>query len=125
MITMDYYRTLGLAPDASAQDINKAYPKLAMQYHPDRNRGNSESEERLKEINEAYQIPYDEGKRRRYDFFYRQNLRANPVYKEKIDEEFVNALSALFYRGLDRRKMGACKRGGFGKRGCRRWMRDL
>ena len=112
MITMDYSRTLGLAPDASAQDINKAYPKLAMQYHPDRNRGNSESEERLKEINEAYQILYDEGKRRRYDFFYRQNLRANPVYKEKIDEEFVNALSALFNRGLDRRKMGACKRGG-------------
>jgi ferredoxin len=51
-IISDYYRTLGLTLEASEQDIKKAYRKLAMHYHPDRNGGNPESEERLKEINE-------------------------------------------------------------------------
>jgi len=57
---MDYYMTLGLTPDSSAEEIKKVYRKLAMQYHPDRNGGNPESEERLKEINQAYQILGDE-----------------------------------------------------------------
>ena len=50
MVTRDYYRTLGLTLEASVQDIKNAYRKLAMQYHHDRNRGNPENEERLKEI---------------------------------------------------------------------------
>ena len=62
MVIRDYYRTLGLTLEASEQDIKKAYRKLAMHYHPDRNGGNSESEERLKEINEAYRILGDEKK---------------------------------------------------------------
>jgi len=56
VVTRDYYSTLGLAPDSSAEEIKKAYRKLAMQYHPDTNGGNPEGEERLKGINEAYQI---------------------------------------------------------------------
>ena len=47
----DYYRTLGLTSDSSAEEIKKEYRKLAMQYHPLRNVGNPKSEERLKEIN--------------------------------------------------------------------------
>ena len=56
MVTRDYYSALGLRPDSSAEEIKKVYRKLVVKYHPDRNRGNPESEERLKEINEAYQI---------------------------------------------------------------------
>ena len=63
----DYYKTLGLERSASADEVRKAYRKLAMQYHPDRNPGNKQSEEKFKEINEAYQVLSDSQKRARYD----------------------------------------------------------
>lgn len=63
----DYYQILGVARSASADDIRKAYRKLAMQYHPDRNPGDKQSEERFKEVNEAYQVLNDPQKRARYD----------------------------------------------------------
>lgn len=63
----DYYKVLGVARNASTDDIRKAYRKMAMQYHPDRNPGDKQSEERFKEINEAYQVLSDEQKRARYD----------------------------------------------------------
>ncbi len=63
----DYYTILGVARSASADDIRKAYRKLALQYHPDRNPGNKQAEERFKEINEAYQVLSDSQKRARYD----------------------------------------------------------
>ncbi|HET9589897.1 MAG TPA: DnaJ domain-containing protein, partial [Anaerolineales bacterium] len=55
----DYYKTLGVDRKASEADIRKAYRKLAMQYHPDRNPGDKQAEERFKEINEAYQVLND------------------------------------------------------------------
>ena len=63
----DYYETLGIARNASTDDIRKAYRKLAMQYHPDRNPGDKQAEERFKEINEAYQVLNDPQKRAHYD----------------------------------------------------------
>ncbi len=63
----DYYRILGVERNASAEDIRKAYRKLAMKYHPDRNPGNKQAEERFKEINEAYQVLNDPQKRAHYD----------------------------------------------------------
>jgi curved DNA-binding protein len=63
----DYYKILGVARNASTEEIRKAYRKLAMQYHPDRNAGNAQSEERFKEINEAYQVLSDSQKRARFD----------------------------------------------------------
>ena len=63
----DYYKTLGVERSASADDIRKAYRKLAMQYHPDRNPDNKEAEEKFKEINEAYQVLNDPQKRARFD----------------------------------------------------------
>jgi curved DNA-binding protein len=63
----DYYKILGVERKASADDIRKSYRKLAMQYHPDRNPGDKKSEERFKEINEAYQVLSDAQKRARYD----------------------------------------------------------
>jgi curved DNA-binding protein len=62
----DYY-VLGVERSASADDVRKAYRKLAMQYHPDRNPGDKQSEERFKDVNEAYQVLNDPQKRARYD----------------------------------------------------------
>lgn len=63
----DYYQILGLPRNASMEEIRKAYRKLAMQYHPDHNPGNTQSEDRFKEINEAYQVLNDPQKRAHYD----------------------------------------------------------
>lgn len=63
----DYYKILGVERKASADDIRKAYRKLAMQFHPDKNPGNKKAEEKFKEMNEAYQVLSDEKKRARYD----------------------------------------------------------
>lgn len=63
----NYYQILGVEKTASEADIKKAYRKLAMQYHPDRNQGNKEAEEKFKQINEAYAVLSDAQKRRQYD----------------------------------------------------------
>jgi curved DNA-binding protein len=63
----DYYRILGVERSASADDVRKAYRKLAMQYHPDRNPGDKRAEENFKDLNEAYQVLSDPQKRARYD----------------------------------------------------------
>jgi molecular chaperone DnaJ len=65
----DYYEVLGVARDASDQDIKSAYRKLALKHHPDRNPGNKAAEETFKELAEAYSILSDEDKRARYDRF--------------------------------------------------------
>ncbi|GAA3646974.1 molecular chaperone DnaJ [Asaccharospora irregularis] len=65
----DYYESLGVSKEADASEIKKAYRKLAMKYHPDRNPGDKEAEEKFKEISEAYEVLSDETKRRNYDQF--------------------------------------------------------
>lgn len=69
MAKQDYYATLEVARDASADDLKKAYRKLAMKYHPDRNAGDKASEARFKELNEAYDVLKDDQKRAAYDRF--------------------------------------------------------
>lgn len=64
----DYYSTLGVSKTASADEIKKAYRKLALQYHPDRNKG-KESEVKFKEVTKAYEVLSDPGKRQTYDQF--------------------------------------------------------
>ena len=65
----DYYEVLGVAKNASAEEIKKAYRKKAIQYHPDRNNGDQASEDKFKEAAEAYEVLGDENKRTRYDQF--------------------------------------------------------
>jgi molecular chaperone DnaJ len=69
MATTDYYQILGVSRDASDSDIKKAYRKLAIQYHPDKNPGDSEAEEKFKEISAAFDILKDPEKRAKYDQF--------------------------------------------------------
>ena len=69
MAKRDYYEVLGVDRNASANDIKKAYRKLAIQYHPDKNPGDKEAEEKFKEAAEAYSVLSDENKKARYDQF--------------------------------------------------------
>jgi molecular chaperone DnaJ len=69
MAKRDYYEVLGVQRDASEEDVKKAYRKLAMQHHPDRNPDNAKSEERFKEAKEAYEVLCDPDKRATYDRF--------------------------------------------------------
>jgi len=67
MARLDYYETLGVARDATDEEIKKAYRKLAFQYHPDRNPGNEEAEAKIREINAAYEIIGDPESRKTYE----------------------------------------------------------
>jgi len=65
----DYYKVLGVSKNATKDEIKKAYRKLAVKYHPDKNKGNKEAEEKFKEVNEANEVLSDEEKRKKYDQF--------------------------------------------------------
>jgi len=67
MADKDYYKILGVSKDASKEEIKKAFKQLARKYHPDVNQGNKESEEKFKEINEAFQVLGNPNKKQQYD----------------------------------------------------------
>ena len=69
MAQKDYYKTLEVERSATEQDIKSAYRRLARKYHPDMNQNNPQSEDRFKEINEAYEVLGDTEKRQKYDQF--------------------------------------------------------
>src|SRR5438309_5390826 len=68
-VKRDYYEILGVERSASSEELKRACRRLAMQYHPDRNHGDTTAGERFKEANEAYQVLSDPQKRRSYDMF--------------------------------------------------------
>lgn len=73
----DYYSTLGISRDSGPEDIKKAYRKMALEYHPDRNQGSKEAEDRFKEITEAYEVLRDAEKRALYDRYGKQGLKGS------------------------------------------------
>ncbi len=74
----DYYERLGVSRDASTEEVKKAYRKLALKYHPDRNEGSKEAEAKFREVTEAYEVLRDSEKRATYDRFGEQGLRSSP-----------------------------------------------
>jgi curved DNA-binding protein len=100
----DYYKTLGIDKKASKEEIKKAYRKLALKYHPDRNKDNPQAEEKFKEINEAYAVLSDPKKRKQYDQFgsaeFHQRFSQEDIFRgfdtNSIFKEFGFDLGDLF-----------------------------
>jgi len=84
----DYYEVLGVEKTASADEIKKAYRKLAMKYHPDRNPDNKEAEEKFKEAAEAYEVLRDDQKRQRYDQFGHAGMGGQEVHFSNVEDIF-------------------------------------
>ena len=91
MATLNYYAVLDVSLQASQEEIKKAYRKLALQYHPDRNQGNRQAEERIREVNVAYEILGNPDARKTYD---RLRLgHANPAQFRREEEEAEESIS--------------------------------
>ena len=101
-IEKDFYRELGVTSDASADEIKKAYRKLARECHPDKNPGDAAAEERFKEVQTAYDILSDPEKRARYDRFGREGLGGAGGFPGGFDPtifgDFSDILGELFGR---------------------------
>ena len=65
----DYYKTLGVSPEATQKEIKKAYYQLAKKYHPDTNKGDNSAQKKFQDVSEAYECLSDESKRKQYDAF--------------------------------------------------------
>ena len=114
----DYYEVLGVSKDAQADKIKKAYRKIAMKYHPDRNPGDKSAEDKFKEAAEAYEVLSNEEKRARYDRFGHAGMRgaggggAN-MNMEDIFSNFGDIFGDIFgsgaFGGSSRRSRGGQK----------------
>ena len=110
----DYYGLLGVARNASEQEIKSAYRRMALQHHPDRNPGNREAEEKFKEAAEAYSVLGDPDKRRRYDMFGHAGVGGGAGgFDPTIFSDFGDILGDLFGFGdlFGRRRSTGPRRG--------------
>ena len=100
----DYYQILGTSRDASGEEIKKAYRKLALKYHPDRNPGDNEAEEKFKEASEAYEVLGDLEKRKIYDRYGVEGLKSSgyggPSGFDDIFSNFGDIFEDLFGFGM-------------------------
>lgn len=105
----DYYALLGVSRSAGKDEIKSAYRKLALKFHPDRNKGSAEAEERFKEVTRAYEVLTDEEKRRHYDQFGAEGLNSGAGFGEGFGGGFSDAFSDIFedFLGTGRRRKGA------------------
>jgi molecular chaperone DnaJ len=110
---MNFYQVLGVSREASGEEIKKAYRRLVLQHHPDRNPGRNDAEEKIREINTAYEIVGDAEKRRSYDrLFWGEEPRAEKVdpsvlledMEAKLYDEGRKELFALLMQDVERIK---------------------
>jgi len=111
-VSRDYYEVLGVPRNASDQEIKSAYRKLALKFHPDRNPGNKEAEEKFKEAAEAYSVLGDADKRQRYDAFGHAGVGGAGGFDPTIFADFGDILGDFFGFGdLFGRRRGGPRRG--------------
>ncbi len=114
MAKQDYYETLGVSKGASGEDIKRAFRKLAMQHHPDRNSGDKGAEQKFKDINEAYDVLKDEQKRAAYDRYGHAAFdQAGARGPSDFGGGFADIFDEMFgeFMGGGRRREGASGRG--------------
>jgi molecular chaperone DnaJ len=99
MAKRDYYQVLGVERNAAIDEIKKAYRKLALQFHPDRNPGNKEAEERFKEAAEAYEVLGDANKRARYDQYGHEGMRGTDFHPFTDVNDIFSAFGDIFGGG--------------------------
>src|SRR4051794_37478595 len=92
----DYYEVLGVAKTATGEEIKKAYRKLAMQFHPDRNHGDEEASHKFKEATEAYDVLSDTEKRERYDRYGHAGLEGLSMPDFSNTDSIFDAFGDLF-----------------------------
>ncbi|MDR1007830.1 MAG: molecular chaperone DnaJ [Campylobacteraceae bacterium] len=98
MLDFEYYEILEITKHAGVDEIKKAYRKLALKYHPDRNQGDKEAEEKFKQINEAYQVLSDTNKREIYDRYGKAGLDRQGFshFSEQNYEDIMGDLGSIF-----------------------------
>lgn len=105
MSKRDYYEILGVAKDVSGKDLKKAYRRVAMKFHPDRNPDDKESEEKFKEANEAYEVLSDEQKRGAYDRYGHEGVNGQGGGgAEGFGDAFGDIFGEMFGGGRSRRR---------------------
>jgi curved DNA-binding protein len=105
MATRDYYDTLGVKRNASDEEIQRSYRKLAMKYHPDKNpTSRKEAEERFKELNEAYAVLSDPEKRKQYDTFGKERFHQRFTQEDIFRGFDVDEIFSSLFRGRGRRE---------------------
>lgn len=110
----DYYDVLGVAKGATKDEMKKAYRKLALKYHPDRNPGDEEAETKFKEAAEAYEVLSDDDKRARYDRFGHAGVGSSAAggYQSRGFEDIFSQFGDIFGDGAFSEFFGGSRRGG-------------
>jgi molecular chaperone DnaJ len=125
LIVKDYYQLLGVESEASDEEIKKAYRKLAMENHPDRNWNKPGCEELIKDLNEAYQVLGNNEERRRYDLLRQQPYINHASYQRNLSDDLMEIIRVFSRVGAGAKGFGGCRGMGLGLRGCRRRKRTF